>query len=284
MDRVTSNAAECDRLVREQDPDRAVSILFAPAGKRADLLALYAFNIETARIREQISQPLPGEIRLQWWRDLIAATGSGSDQAGGQGHPVAEALTQTIVRCGLPADAFDRFLEARIFDLYDDPMPSRVDFEAYAGGTASALIMLSAMILDRAGAPKVAEAAGHAGVAQAATGALRLLPIHRSRRHILIPADILAAAGCTADALLHGEPDATGRAVKAMAAFSREHLARYRERRATIPAGLRPSFLPAEMTGTYLDRIESGGLAEIDAPATVNPLRRSWTYWRAMRR
>ena len=48
---------------------------------------------------------------------------------------------------GLPLAAFDNLLEARIFDLYDDPMPTLNDLEGYAGETASALIQLGAMIL-----------------------------------------------------------------------------------------------------------------------------------------
>lgn len=283
-----SSAAECEHLVRDGDPDRAVSLLFAPEAKRPDLFALYAFNIETARVRDQISQPLPGEIRLQWWRDTIAAAAERPDPVDGQGcergHPVAKALTEAIGRHALPADAFDRFLDARIFDLYDDPMPSREAFEAYAGDTASALIMLAAMVLDRDKAPLVAEAAGHAGVAQAAAGALRLLPIHRARGQVFFPADLLAAAGCPADALLRGEAEPTSRAVKAMIALSREHLALYGRNRTAVPPGLRAAFLPAEMTPTYLGRIEAGGVPEIETPTRVGPFRRSWTYWRAMRR
>ena len=279
---MTSNLEECRRLVGEGDPDRAVSLLFAPADRRPDLLALYAFNIETARVRDQISQPLPGEIRLQWWRDTIAAVAE-RPGAGGQGHPVAEALTDTVARRALPADAFERFLDARIFDLYDDPMPSREAFEAYAGDTASALIMLAAMVLDRDKAHLVAEAAGHAGVAQAAAGALRLLPVHRARRQVFLPADILAAAGCSAEALLRGEKEPTERAVQAMLTFSSSHQARYAKSRAAIPRTLRAAFLPAEMTTAYLGRIEAGGLAAIETPVPANPFRRSWTYWRAMR-
>ena len=106
-------------------------------------------------IRDRIHEALPGEIRLQWWRDAIAAT-----TRRGIGHPVAEALLATIGRHSLPKPAFDDYLEARIFDLYDDPMPSRTDLEGYCGETASALIQLAAMVLDPAEAPRFAELAG----------------------------------------------------------------------------------------------------------------------------
>lgn len=239
-------------------------------------------NIETARIREQISQPLPGEIRLQWWRDVIANASVGIADAGA-GHPLASALLDTIVRFGLPQDAFERFLDARIFDLYDDPMPSREAFEAYAGETASALIMLSALILDREAAAAAADAAGHAGVAQTVAGILRLLPVHRARGQTFLPADILAAAGCSREALIAGDPKPAERAIEAMLAFGREHFAAYRAARRTVPSSLRAAFLPADLAAPYFSRIARAGLSALSRPVELGPLARSYTLWRAMR-
>ncbi|RVD51143.1 phytoene/squalene synthase family protein, partial [Mesorhizobium sp. M2D.F.Ca.ET.140.01.1.1] len=87
----------------------------------------------------RIHEPLPGEVRLQWWRDVIAAEGDAET-----GHPIADALRATVAVSHLPKAAFDNMLEARIFDLYDDPMPSRTDLEGYCGETAAALIQLAA--------------------------------------------------------------------------------------------------------------------------------------------
>ena len=42
--------AACAAMVRSADPDRYFSALFAPAAKRPLLFALYAFNVELARI------------------------------------------------------------------------------------------------------------------------------------------------------------------------------------------------------------------------------------------
>src|ERR1700754_2124493 len=95
-----------------------------------------------------------------------------------------------IRQYGLPRAAFQNYLDARIFDLYDDPMPSRGDLEGYCGETAAAMIQLSAIILDPATAPGHAELAGRAGCAQAITGLVRLVPLHRARGQCYIPKDI----------------------------------------------------------------------------------------------
>ena len=45
------------------------------------MLAIYAFNVEISRVREQVSQPLPGKMRLQWWTDLLAGQAMAASRA-----------------------------------------------------------------------------------------------------------------------------------------------------------------------------------------------------------
>ena len=64
----------CATLVREVDRERYLATLFAPASNRDALFALYAFNVETSRVRDLAREPMPGEIRLQWWREVLLKT------------------------------------------------------------------------------------------------------------------------------------------------------------------------------------------------------------------
>ena len=82
----------CEQLVREADKDRFLATLFAPAAQRPALFALYAFNAEIARVRDVAREPMPGEIRLQWWREVVE--GGRSEEA--RAHPVAAALLETM--------------------------------------------------------------------------------------------------------------------------------------------------------------------------------------------
>ncbi|TPI62623.1 phytoene/squalene synthase family protein [Mesorhizobium sp. B3-1-3] len=266
--------------VRAADHDRYLSALYAPADRRDALLALYAFNAEIAGVRDRIHEPLPGEVRLQWWRDVIAADGPEET-----GHPIADALKAAIVGNHLPKSAFDNMLEARIFDLYDDPMPSRTDLEGYCGETAAALIQLAAMVLDPVVAPRFAELAGRAGCAQAITGLLLLLPLHRRRGQCFVPADILAAAGTTPEEFVKGEGGAGAeRAVAAMIALAREHLSAFEKGAPALPVALRPAFLPLALTRAYLDKMEKAGGSPLGSTTTLSTLRRHWLLLRhAMR-
>ncbi len=268
--------------VRRADRDRYLSVLYAPADRRADLFALYAFNAEIAAVRDRIHEPLPGEVRLQWWRDALAAPPDGGE---GTGQPVADALKGAIGRHGLPAAAFDNYLEARIFDLYDDPMPSRTDLEGYCGETASALIQLAAMILDAEAAPRFAELAGRAGCAQAIAGLLLLLPLHRARGQCYVPADILAAVGSSPQDFLSadGGPGVPA-AVEAMVALASEHLAAFEQGAAALAAALRPAFLPLALTGALLEKMKADPSALLEGSVRLSPARRHWLLWRhAMR-
>src|SRR4029078_2483164 len=65
----------CQDLVRSGDKNRFLATLFAPQKYRRALFALYAFTREVARPRERAREPMPGEIRLQWWRDLLGGAG-----------------------------------------------------------------------------------------------------------------------------------------------------------------------------------------------------------------
>jgi phytoene synthase len=264
-------------LVRVADRDRYLAALYAPEDKRADLLALYAFNTEIAGVRDRVSQALPGEIRLQWWRDAIAA----KDVGAATGHPVAVALLETIRRRNLPEQAFQNYLDARIFDLYDDPMPTRADLEGYCGETAAAIIQLSSLVIDARAAASNAELAGHAGCAQAMTGLLRLLPQHRRRGQCYVPKDILAAAGTSPEEFLAGDGGpAAPRAIAAMIALGREHLTIFERGATELPASLRPAFLPLASTGAQLEKMQGREKELLVASLDVGAWRKHWLMFR----
>lgn len=279
---VGGEAAAGDLLVRlrELDRDRYLACLLMPEGARADIATLYLFNAEIAAVRDRVSEPLPGGIRLQWWRDVIAGERGGEAAA----HPLAQVLLDAMARHRLPQAAFERMLEARLFDLYDDPMPDRAAYEQYAGETGSALMQLCALILDPDGAPKLADACGHAGIALAVAGHLMLLPLHRRRGQVFLPGDLLAATGLDRESFLAGDdPVRTGAAISAFVAFGREHLAAAREALAGAQGTGRFAVLPAAIAPLVLARAERMGARCLADPPQPPLLSRQWRLWRASR-
>lgn len=264
--------------LRALDRDRYLACLLMPEAARADIATLCLFNAEIAAIRDRVSEPLPGEIRLQWWRDVVSGE-RGSEAAA---HPLAQALLAVMARHRLPRAAFERLLEARLFDLYDDPMPDRAGYEQYAGETGSALMQLCALILDPDRAPTLADSCGHAGIALAVAGHLMLLPLHRRRGQVFLPGDLLTATGLDRESFLAGEDSLrTGAAISAFVAFGREHLAAARTALAAAQGAARYAVLPAAIAPLVFARGERMGARCLADPPQPSLLARQWRLWRA---
>src|SRR4029079_2898216 len=105
--------AFCEDLVRRIDFDRYLCARCAPERARRHLFALYAFNYEVAKTAESVTQPVAGQIRLQWWRDAIAEICAGNARA----HEVASALAAVVNEHRLPQILFDALIDARENDL-----------------------------------------------------------------------------------------------------------------------------------------------------------------------
>ena len=165
--------------MRTHDFARYASTLFLPQVQRRALLSVYAFNVEISRVREQVSQPLPGEMRLQWWTDMLEGAGHG----GVEGNPVAAELLQTIGEFRLPVEPLSRLIEEHQFDLYNDPMPSMAALEGYVTDTSSALFSLGAQIVVQPSAV-IDHLARHAGLAQGMAQVIAALPLDAARRQL----------------------------------------------------------------------------------------------------
>jgi phytoene synthase len=274
--------AHCEALVREADADRFLASLFIPADKRPYCLALYAFSQEIARVRDIVSMPLPGEMRFQWWRDALEEAEPRGDVAA---HPVAAALLATIARFHLPRQALLDLIEARVFDLYEDPMLSVGDLEGYAGETASSLIRLASLILADGGDPGPADAAGHAGVAQAVTGLLRSLPWHARRGQLYLPTDVLARNGAKREEILAGQRSpALDAALTELRGLAERHYRAALDHIGAVPATVRPAYLPVVLVPGYLKRMNRRDYDPFLSIVDLPQWRKQWLLWRAARR
>jgi 15-cis-phytoene synthase len=269
--------AHCQELVRASDKDRYLVTLFAPAEHRGALFALYAFNLEVARVREVVRDPLAGEIRLQWWSDVL----HGADRGEVEAHPVAAALRAAIARYHLPVERLAALVAARRFDLYDEPMATLAELESYARGASADLIALAADILDGGRVPD--DLIRHAGLAHAMAGLLNAFPVHAARGQIFVPLEVLDRHGAGRQAVVSGQASPQLRAALAeMRLHARRHLAAARDLLATVPAAVMPAMLPVALAGPTLARMERRDYDPF-VPVEIAQWRRQWLIWRAAR-
>lgn len=279
--------AHCESLVREGDPDRYFATLFAPADARPHLFALFAFTLEIARVRDAVSQALAGEIRLQWWRDALAPEGASGALSGDvRANPVAAALLDTMARFNLPIQPLIDLLDARVHDLYDDPIADLNQLEGYCGEVFSAPLRLGGLILTNGRDANDADAAGHGGVALGMTALMRAFPLHARRGQLMLPPlAVLEEQGLTRGDVVSGRAD---RAALATAfAKMRGHASRHCDlaQRALADADPRigPLYLPLALVPLYLDRMARADYAPYESLIEVPRWRRLWRLWRRAR-
>ncbi len=271
----------CAELVRRQDRDRYLTALFAPADRREDLFALYAFNLEVAKTAELVSDATLGQIRLQWWREAIDEVYRGRPRA----HAVVEPLARTVERRSLPRAPFDRLIDAREADLTDQPPPDLAALEAYAEATSASLFALALAALGgRAEESPGRQLAHHLGLAWALAGLARAVPFHARQKRCYLPQEITRAAGLDLADLfeLHALP-ALNQVVETLSVRAAEHLQTARGSLAGLPPSARSLLLFAPLAVGHLGRLRRAGFdpfdREVRAERPGAVWRLAWSHW-----
>lgn len=129
---------DLDAQVRAADIDRWLASRFvADEAARADLIALYAFEVELMAIPARVTQPMLAEMRYRWWADQMDGVFAGEPR---KGHPVLEALAGAVQRRGLEQAPLGALIEAHIGRVHGEPH----DLEAfYVGPMRQAVRMLA---------------------------------------------------------------------------------------------------------------------------------------------
>jgi phytoene synthase len=270
-------------LVRQRDPDRYLTALFALDERRDGLFALSAFNFEVAKTRESVTEPMLGQIRLQWWRDAVDEIYAGNKPV--RRHETALALADAVRRYELTRYHIDRIIDAREFDLTDDPPRTLAVLERYCEDTAARLLWLALEVLGVRDSAAAVEAGREVGIAWALTGLIRAIPFHARDKRLYIPVDLAAEADLHTGDLFELRPSAPlAKVVGRLRERAQEHLIAARAKAADVPAAARPALLLGVLADTYLARIRRAGDNVFDRslgrPDGWKTLRLSWAAFR----
>jgi phytoene synthase len=269
-----SPAEQCGHDLRRLDPDRWLTTLFAPDDRRPGLFALYAFNTEIARARESVSQPMIGQIRLQWWREAWDGIAAGKPRQ----HPVVLALHE---HCRyLDQSTVMALIDARERDMDDAPFADLTDLVAYARATSSPLMQLAAQHL---GASAEEAVTGPAGTAYALTGILRAAPYLLAQQRVLLPMDLLSQQGLTPEATYRTEAGTALRPVYRRIAEDARRMMQLAQTGKVTRQAL-PALLPATLAGLALKALQRSGYDPAAAERGVSPLKRQLALlWASLR-
>ncbi len=271
-----SAQAYCANEARNRDFVSYAASVFVPSEPRRAWLALAAFNSEVSQTRDHVSQPLPGEMRLQWWRDVLTSEGAGKEDA--QANPVAAELLRAIAAHNLPTDKLVRLIDAHVFDVYDDPMPDIAALEAHCRDTSATMYQLRAKILG-AESEEVSRLAEHAGIADGLVQVMLLLPRHAARRQLYLPGDLMRMHGVIADEVfLRRNSEALKETLAHLRNEARRQLDQAMTMLADIPKQSRIAFLPLAMVERNLKWLDR---ADPFTQPLQSRLRILWKLWRA---
>jgi NADH dehydrogenase [ubiquinone] 1 alpha subcomplex assembly factor 6 len=263
----------CAQQVRQYDNDRYLTALFAGGDLRDDLLALYAFNLEIAKTREIVHEPMMGRIRLQWWRDCIAEIYAGGERP----HQVVQPLAAAIRRHALPRAHFDRLLDAREADMGDAPPFDLGALVDYADGTSAALGLLALAAAGGGTSVDAASAVRSIWLAWGLIGLLRAVPFHAATRRAYLPQTLMTAQGMTAHDLFdRRRPAAVAAIAREVAAEARRHLREGQAIARRLPRRLLPVLMPATLAATHLRRLEAAGCDVFATRVQEAPPARLW--------
>lgn len=273
-----SPAAHCATLARTHDRDRFLCAQFAPAAARDDLYALLAFNLELVRGAETASEPILGQMRVQWWRDAMDDIFAGRPP----GHPVAQALSVAAVRQSLPRADVDRLMAARFGDVGAAAPPDLDGLVGFIDDTAGALMHLHAAVIapgtDKRALAAVARAWGLVGL-------LRSVPYHAAAGRRYLPEAVCRAHGLSERALFAGKGGAALRAVMADMADAVDRQLKIARDCTPRPAkGEMALYLPAVLAAGYLSRLRRHGFQPVatahTGPTPGQMLRMAFAAWR----
>ncbi|KDN48269.1 hypothetical protein RSAG8_02861, partial [Rhizoctonia solani AG-8 WAC10335] len=242
----TSEAnAYCRELVRNHDYEAYLCSYFYPKAAQPGYFALRAFNVELAKIREAVSRPIIGKMRMQFWRDAIKSITDNRPMK----HPIAIALHEASQQAKLPPYYLKRMIDARDEDLDRESHMTLEGVTLYAESTSSTLLYLLLGLLHQSHSDPLAHAASHVGIAYSFATLLRALPFDATKRRMIIPVEITAKHGVRQEEVFRMGGDAQGidDAVFEFATVANDHILTARDtfKGSGVPGEAMPVFLSA---------------------------------------
>lgn len=279
----TEPAQDLVALARETAYDRYIqALLVHPKSLRDDFLVMAAIHGELARIPLLVSEPMMGEVRLQWWHDTIVAM---DFVAGGApsafASPLANHVARFVDRVPEAKTAILNAVEARRCELVSDALDSVSAFERYCDGVATGFLRIAATTLDITIDDMHCNALAAAGTAMATAELTGRLPSLISRGIVMN-----VSALPSFDAAVDAQVDNSVLTASAAALSTQAHAA-LRTYRTLQAQGLAPQMINAVLPLALVEpqfRVLQSRRGETSVRPALTPLGRIYRMWRASRR
>lgn len=199
MTSLAADHAACEAALRAAGSSFALPIRLLPAAKRRGTTALYAFCRRADDIVDDAGDPVAARRGLDAFEagTVAALAGEGSDD------PVLRALADTVRRFAVPRTTIHEILAGVRMDLDHEAYPTLTELDGYCRRVATAVGVAAVHIWGFI-EPEAIDRSDDCGLAFQYTNILRDIPEDLARGRIYLPAEDLAACGCTPDELRAG--------------------------------------------------------------------------------
>ncbi len=267
-----SNAQAVQQAARSFNRDRYLSALLAPGPAQQDLVTLAAYFGELKRIPIAAREAEIGEIKFQWWRDVLAA---GSPT----GHPIADAVIEIAARRALPRDLLVAPLEGYARELYEDGIADTTELARYGEETEGAAIRLGLAVLGDTKTGSADLLSEPAARCLALTRLALTLPEHLAHGRLPVPANLVAETG---DPRSMGRSEASGAArniSQSLADQARLAGDAFRAGQARVSSDAFSVFLPLCLVAPYFRAMIKPSRDVLRDVADISPLSRVMRLW-----
>ncbi|KAM9487910.1 NADH dehydrogenase (ubiquinone) complex I, assembly factor 6 isoform 1-T1 [Clarias gariepinus] len=271
----------CIDLVRLRDYEGFVSSLLLPEAARRSSMALRAFNVELAQVKDSVSQKAIGLMRMQFWKTAVEDIYRDEPPV----QPASAELWRAVKKHKLTRRWLLRIIAEREKDMEDRAYRNLQDLEVYAENTQSSLLYL---LLETLGVKNVHadHAASHIGKAQGIVTCLRATPYHSQRRRVYLPMDICMLHGASQEDFIRGSREQNVRdVVYDIASQAHVHLQHARSFSKNVPDAAMPAFLQTVAIDDYLERVRKADF-DVFHPSLQrrNPLMPIRLYFRSWKK
>ena len=271
----------CYNRAARPGSDFRCSLLGLPLEQRRALVALQAFQLETADIVQECRDPEVARAKLDWWRTEISRLFAGEPQ-----HPITCALRPWLTRFNLPEEYWREILDGVAMDLDYDAYPRFTELALYLHRLGSTPALLAVEILGYQEPRATARFAHEAGALLLLFERLcEVRPLARQGRFYL-PEDEMRRFGVQPGDLLAAQ---TTERVRQLFAFQAERIRDYYQRaRAQLPDAdryaQRSLLIRLELALALLDEIAQDGYRLLEQRIRLTPLRKLWLTWCGLHR
>jgi len=244
----------------KNDRENFLAALLLPAGAREATIAVRAFNVSVALVRDQVSQNTIGEMRMHFWNDAIDAVYDDRPQQ----QPVVLQLHKAVRGYRLSKRWLKRIVSSRQEALSDRSFATVAAAETYAENSVSSVLYLTLETLDLRDV-HADHAASHIGKALGLVTLLRSVPHNALRQRVQVPVELLVRHRVSQQELLRGSAEKHVKdLVFDVAGSANAHLEKARSLSKQVPSKAKMALLPAVTASTYLDRLRKADFNVFD--------------------